>query len=164
MLYYEFWGFWFFFFLNEIKLHIKWSCALVALTLIFSIKKSLFLVKTIPTFLVKVDLFMFERKTWMILLMWVFLKQLQCLEFVSNLRIILKIYILHVLFQSEGTSLTFGPFFAVPMNDFWNAGMSEGFTIQLRSCFTLLPPPSALSSACGPFDKFGGYIAAFFMI
>lgn len=102
----------------------------------FSIKKSLFLVKTIPTFLVKVDLFMFERKTWMILLMWVFLKQLQCLEFVSNLRIILKIYILHVLFQSEGTSLTFGPFFAAPVNDFWNAGMSEGFTVQLRSCFT----------------------------
>lgn len=39
MLYYEFCGFYIFFFLNEVKLHIKWSCALVALTLIFPLKK-----------------------------------------------------------------------------------------------------------------------------
>lgn len=66
----------------------------------FSIKKKFVVGENYTTFFVQLDLFMFERKTWMILLLWVFLRQLQCLEFVSNLRIIKKFYILQVLFQS----------------------------------------------------------------
>lgn len=107
--------------------------------------------KTIPTFLVQLDLFGFERKTWELLLMWVFLCQLQCLEFVSNLWLILEFCVLQVLFQSEGNSLTFGPFFTVPGYDFWNADTSEGFSFLLKSCFTpcFLPPQPCMWSVWG---------------
>lgn len=91
---------------------------------------------------------MFERKTWVLLLMWVFLRQLQCLEFVSNLQLILKFCVPQVLFQSEGNSLTSRSFFTIPVNDFWNADASEGFSAQLKSCFNpcFLPPQPCMWS------------------
>lgn len=55
----------------------------------------------------------------------VFLRQLQCLEFVSNLRLILKFCVLQVSFPSEGNSPLLDLLFTVPVNDFWDADTSE---------------------------------------
>lgn len=103
--------------------------------------------KTIPTFLVQLGFFMFERKTWVLLLVRVFLRQLQCLEFVSNLRLILK-YCVLPSFISKWRKLTaFGPFVYCPSEWFLECRHIRRHSVS-SSRVVSLPAFSPLSSAC----------------